>query len=455
MTWERSANNSTSSRRMGLVYIIATRLFIVIVLCVTIESGLWIGFYLRNEELVNIRYTKYEISQVVKSILVSSTGIIYNVDQKPYSDDKVVNPAYAFRVFDPNGHIVAASNAQLLETLVPTSPGFDFWLRDLDPAKWFYIVGGAKTTVGNSPLTVEVAILGDPELRHLEALFYDFVESAAIPVATISLLTVLYTCILWRKQRKFLATADTQLEAIPPHRLPRKLDTAGMPADLAAFVESVNRVIERAQFALDSRENLVSFAVHELRRPLAVMLMEAARITDARARRLESDIADMADVVGRMLTMARIDATPSQPNDPVDLATIVAIAVERLRPVAQRRRCQLTVTDVGTGPMSGDASSILEALSNLIENAIKHTPEGTTVRIQCGPGRRLAVEDSGPGVEGREIERLLEPFQRGKTTSEGTGLGLAIVKRSVDLHGGALEVGRSALGGARFRLVFE
>jgi signal transduction histidine kinase len=93
-------------------------------------------------------------------------------------------------------------------------------------------------------------------------------------------------------------------------------------------------------------------------------------------------------------------------------------------------------------------------LRNLIENAIRHTPPGTSVRVRVGPAGSVVVEDSGPGLGGEAAEDLLQPFKKGHASTEGAGLGLAIVKLAVDLHHGALQIGRSASGGARFSLNF-
>jgi signal transduction histidine kinase len=102
----------------------------------------------------------------------------------------------------------------------------------------------------------------------------------------------------------------------------------------------------------------------------------------------------------------------------------------------------------------GDPNAMLEAVQNLIENAVKHSPPGAKVEVTCGPGRGMTIEDSGPGLTDVDVDRLFEPFHRGKTSAEGVGLGLAIVKAAVALHRGSIEVGQSVLGGARFSLRF-
>ena len=97
---------------------------------------------------------------------------------------------------------------------------------------------------------------------------------------------------------------------------------------------------------------------------------------------------------------------------------------------------------------------IREAVRNLVENAVKHTPAGTRVRVEVRPDNTIVVEDSGPGLQSALTAQLFEPFRKGDASTEGAGLGLAIVRRAAELHGGSVAVGPSTLGGAAFTLRF-
>lgn len=104
--------------------------------------------------------------------------------------------------------------------------------------------------------------------------------------------------------------------------------------------------------------------------------------------------------------------------------------------------------------MTGDPTAVREAVRNLIENAVKHTPAGTSVLVRVGPNGSVTVEDSGKGFGKLNTTAIIEPFTKGNASSEGAGLGLAIVREAVDLHHGKMEIGRSELGGARVRVEF-
>jgi signal transduction histidine kinase len=106
------------------------------------------------------------------------------------------------------------------------------------------------------------------------------------------------------------------------------------------------------------------------------------------------------------------------------------------------------------GRVQGDRLAIREAIRNLIDNAIRHTPAGSTVRVTIGPGAAVTVEDDGPGLLGELTDDLFRPFRKVDASGDRAGLGLAIVRQAVELHRGSINVGRSPLGGAMFRLQF-
>jgi len=91
---------------------------------------------------------------------------------------------------------------------------------------------------------------------------------------------------------------------------------------------------------------------------------------------------------------------------------------------------------------------------NLVENAIKHTPKGTAIRVTAGPGCTAMVEDGGSGLPPGSSDDLFRPFRKGNGSADGVGLGLTIVRHAVDLHHGTIEISRSPPGGAMFTLRF-
>ena len=180
--------------------------------------------------------------------------------------------------------------------------------------------------------------------------------------------------------------------------------------------------------------------------------------------RVEQESSRMGGLVEDMLVLARLDEQRPVELRPVDLLTLAADAVQDARVVAPGRKIDLTV---GTGAaflVLGDEARLRQVISNLMNNALTHTPAGTpiTVRILAGfqggdpavPAAILEVADRGPGLTREQAERVFERFYRADQARDrrtgGTGLGLAIVQALVAAHGGTVGVNTAPGEGATF-----
>jgi len=199
-------------------------------------------------------------------------------------------------------------------------------------------------------------------------------------------------------------------------------------------------------------------------------LANAGRLTgpdmDRIMERVEQESSRMGGLVEDMLMLARLDEQRPIERRPVDLLTLAADAVQDARIVAPSRAIDLTV---GTGTaflVLGDEGRLRQVISNLMSNALTHTPEGSpiTVRIFAGqqagnppvPSAVLEVIDHGPGLTPEQASRVFERFYRadqarGRRTG-GSGLGLAIVNALVTAHDGTVSVDTGPGRGATFRI---
>jgi len=246
--------------------------------------------------------------------------------------------------------------------------------------------------------------------------------------------------------------AAQQAEAIHLGHPKQRLDLADMPRETVAFASAINGLIERVGNLVQSQKIFIASAAHELRTPLAVMLLELEKIDHPRARRLNADVTGMTTSVNRLLVLARLEAAQPPELVDVDLGELAEETIDRLQAIAEAHKIELCLGE--PQKLRGDPIAIREALRNLLENAVKHTPAGTSIRLTVGPETTVTVEDSGPGLAVEIANQLFEPFRKGNTSAEGAGLGLAIVRQAVALHRGSIQVGRSALGGALFKLRF-
>lgn len=251
---------------------------------------------------------------------------------------------------------------------------------------------------------------------------------------------------------------------------------------LAALVSSLGLVFARAELertaaearllAEVNRARAAFFAAagHNLRTPLASVtasvstLLDSGDLIDSRQEhQLLETIRDETDRLSRMvskvLTQSRVRGTDLQPErQPVDLGGMVQVAVGRLGPAAARRRIELDVPP-DVGPLWLDVTMLEQILLNLLENAVRFSPEDTVISVTAGriaDQVELRVVDRGPGVPTSEQQAIFEEFHRSgsRTEGEGTGLGLAIVRALVGVQQGQVWCEDTPGGGATFVVRF-
>ncbi|MBT9550542.1 MAG: sensor histidine kinase N-terminal domain-containing protein [Hydrogenophaga sp.] len=243
----------------------------------------------------------------------------------------------------------------------------------------------------------------------------------------------------------------------------------GLPDEVRPLVQELNGLLRRVALAFDAQQRFVADAAHELRSPLAALKLQVQGLQRApddatRERALErlgSGIDRATRLIEQLLVLARQQARAASGvrPEPVALDELVRSAVTDMAPAAQTRRIDMGLTQADAGQVNGHAEALRILVRNLLENAVKYTPEGgrVDVALRAGAGTLvLGVEDSGPGIPEAERERVLDRFYRlPEAASTGSGLGLAIVKAVADLHGAKLQLDASpTLGGLRVRVAF-
>jgi two-component system, OmpR family, sensor kinase len=236
-------------------------------------------------------------------------------------------------------------------------------------------------------------------------------------------------------------------------------------AELARTLDGMLQALDAAQSeteaALTRQREFVADASHELRTPLTSVLANLELL----AEQLDGEPREIVDsalrssrrmrrLVADLLLLARADAGRAVPHRPTDLARVLLDVAAELEPLAQRGGHELSVEADETAVVRGAADELHRLALNLIENALRHTPNGTRVHAAVtrdGSEVVLTVEDDGPGIPAPLRERLFERFVRGGADGGGgSGLGLAIVRAVADSHGGTVAVDSPDGGGARF-----
>ncbi len=230
-----------------------------------------------------------------------------------------------------------------------------------------------------------------------------------------------------------------------------KLDTAGIPAEVMPLVASLNRLFERVSQLIDAERRFTADASHELRTPIAALKTQAqvARAASAdaeRAHALDNVIAGCdraAHLLEQLLTLARLDPEEVQrERSECDLRELAQAAIADLAPYAVSKKVDIGLAEGAPVRFPGYPGLVAILLRNLIDNAIRYSPAGASVRVAAGDeagAAAISVTDEGPGIGAEEREKVGQRFYRILGSGEsGSGLGLSIVKRIAELHGATL-----------------
>ena len=256
-----------------------------------------------------------------------------------------------------------------------------------------------------------------------------------------------------------------------------RLDTRVTPRigsrrdEIADLGRDFDRMAQQLQGVISSQRRLLHDVSHELRSPLArlqaaigLARQDPAKL-DASLERIEREAVRLDEMVGEILTLARLETGAAAPaKEPVDFAHLVASIAEdaRFEAEARGRGVALDIRNDGADDpqVLGNPALLHRAVENVVRNALRYTPEATAVQIELRVSERhalLSVTDHGPGIPAGELRKVFEPFFRGSSAGAGAdaagfGLGLAIAQRAVEAHGGTIRAANVPHGGLQVEI---
>jgi signal transduction histidine kinase len=236
-----------------------------------------------------------------------------------------------------------------------------------------------------------------------------------------------------------------------------RLDTAELPTEIAPMVAAFNQAMDRVEEGFEIQRRFTANAAHELRTPLTVISGALENLgSEADTRALRNDVERMTRLVNQLLQVARLDSGVLDRSELIDLKSCATNVVDYMAPLAIDRQRSLALTGTDSPVfIQGNQQAVEDALRNLIENAINHTPIDTEVKVNVSDDYVIEVSDQGPGIDKDLGAQIFERFSRAPSNrAPGTGLGLAIVMEVVKLHEGKIEYINKSEGGACFRMIF-
>lgn len=230
-----------------------------------------------------------------------------------------------------------------------------------------------------------------------------------------------------------------------------KIPEDRLPAEVLPLVRAINRRIERLAALGERQSFFLSAAAHEMRTPLTVVRTRLEQLEDSAIKdRLVTDVRRLTRLVNDLLTLMSIRGR-ERVMKPVDLVERCGRVIDALDTVAAARAVKLKLeTRADPLPVTGDAGLIEVAVTNLVQNAIAHSPIGGVVTIAIDRGPSITVSDQGSGVPEAQQAALFDPFFRLSSGPGGYGLGLTIVRAITDVHGATIRVGNRTDGGGMF-----
>jgi two-component system OmpR family sensor kinase len=372
-------------------------------------------------------------------------------DDPPAIDTEPDEGQFVSQVWSPQGLLVFSSLQDNGPDLQP--PGFH--LTEWNQQMW------RTYTVVRSSRTAQVAVA----LEYRDSGFYALIPWVLVPIA---LLVLFLGLLIHAAVKRALRPLDALSQQIGSRKLSElhALDTIELPIEVAPLALALNKLLAELDHLLGSQRQFLAGAAHELNTPLAAIKLQAQLTRkaqdserDGALNELDTGIERAIHLASQLLQLARLEPDARTPErSEVSLNALVRQAVITLSPLAEARGTDLGLLRCENLSLMGDPHALRVLLDNLIDNALRYSPNGAQIDVALtvlDGQAQLRVSDNGPGIANDQHARVLDRFVRlqpGDTT--GSGLGLAIVHHIVQAHGGTLVLGETPGGGLTVLITF-
>ena len=400
-------------------------------------AGAAVGTYLRAREEANALFD-YQLKEMVASL----TDAPFAAAPPGVLGSDAAAGTIVVQIWDRNGVQLYLSQPQ---RTLPQNAQLGFTTIRTDSGEWrvFSALAGGQVVQVAQPMRARRELAASMALRTIVPLL------AVLPVLGL---------LIWLTIARGLKPLD-RLAAAVARRSPTQLEPVGehgLPSEVQPLVRALNGLLARLDQALATQRSFIADAAHELRTPLTAVHLQAQlaerAATEGERRQalvdLKSGLERATHLSEQLLTLAREEpGVGERPLAAVDLSEVAREVIAELAPLAEAKSIDLGLNASWTANVRGAADALRALVSNLIDNALRYTPDGGKVDVnvaQDGASITLSVRDTGPGIAPAERARVFDRFYRGEAGSAsppGSGLGLAIVRSVADRHGAEIALG--------------
>ena len=443
---ETAANRGSITRRL-LVFLVST---LLVVLTVAATVTYWVALRAANnaydrsllDPAINLaQHTRVDSGRAFLELpLQAQEALLYD------QNDQVI-----FQIRSGDGALVAGvDNLPAPRAMISGVPYFYDAIYDGAPVRVVAVRGA-------NGISVQVA----ETLRKRNRLVWEILVAELVPTLLIAIVAIVAAWAGVVRALRPLARTRAELLRRSPHDLHPIVD-ADAPVEIAPVVEAFNRLLAHVREANAMQQRFLANAAHQLRTPLAGLQMHLElvlrrhHVPEVRSEleRMQGATARAGHLTNQLLALAKVEGGQERTLQVVDLYALTEAAAQRWVPRAIAQNIDLGFS-LEHATVSGDPLLLPEMLDNLVDNALRYTPESGTVNVACGAqdgAPFLSVEDTGPGIPEADRGNVLERFFRvAGTPGDGSGLGLSIVKEVADRHRAHIDI-VAAGGGAGTRI---
>ena len=315
---------------------------------------------------------------------------------------------------------------------------FDFMTEDglrFEALKYDYLFEGKIYPI----YIIEEEAEFSKSIATLEREFLTNILAYGLPLLILQGLLVLF---IFRQAFQPIIQAAGEAKKIKYDNLSFRLNDEDVPVEILPLIESINIGLARLEESAEAQKFFIANAAHELRTPISILKTRITSLKDKEAiDLLNEDLQNINRLIGQMLDISRLDLAETAPKTDVNLNDLAKKACESLGALFVTAGKELSLEQlVHNQIIRGNEDTLFRAILNLLENALKHTPDNSQVEVIVDD-RKIIVRDYGTPISDKDKDRIFERFEKlPDTRTKGSGLGLAIVKKAAEIHNGTITI---------------